>query len=153
GWGGVVWGLLAFKPVWAMSFFLVLVLTGRWRFGLAMLAVGALLGLATLPFVGLSSWFVWLAVGREAWHLYGIEENWILLSRDLLSIPRRYLTDFKAPLEERDVAWLKPTLLGWGMLVAILEVTVRLAVVRQSRAADGPATAFLFLGAWLCCYH
>src|SRR5262245_62062991 len=29
GWGGVVWGLLAFKPVWAMVFFLVLMLSRR----------------------------------------------------------------------------------------------------------------------------
>ncbi len=29
GWGGIIWGLLAFKPVWALAFFLVPLVTGR----------------------------------------------------------------------------------------------------------------------------
>ena len=29
--GGLVWGLLAFKPVWAAAFFLAPLLTRRWR--------------------------------------------------------------------------------------------------------------------------
>src|SRR5207253_2803043 len=70
--GGMVWGLLAFKPVWAAAFFLVPLLTRRWRFALAMLGTGAALGLATLPFVGLQTWFDWLAVGREATGLYNV---------------------------------------------------------------------------------
>src|SRR5262249_33549648 len=95
GWGGGVWGLLAFKPVWAMVFFLVLVLSRRWRTGLAMLATGAAWVLVTLPFVGLHSWFDWLYVGKEAALLYNTDHNWVFLSRDLLSIPRRGLLDFQ----------------------------------------------------------
>src|SRR5262249_18614425 len=60
GWGGAVWGLLAYKPVWAVAFFLVPVLTGRWRMALAMLGSGTLLAALTLPFVGVQSWINWL---------------------------------------------------------------------------------------------
>jgi hypothetical protein len=177
GWGGLVWGLLAFKPVWAMVFFLVLVLTRRWRDCLAMLAAGAVLGLLTLPFVGFHSWLDWLQVGREAAQLYDTDRNWVFLSRDVLSIPRRWLLVFEGGAGQELVrrpdpngpscwwyylcggadvpGWLVPTLAGWGLLVALLETTVRPAALRpgQARAVTGPPAAFLLLGAWLCCYH
>jgi arabinofuranan 3-O-arabinosyltransferase len=177
GWGGLVWGLLAFKPVWAMVFFLVLVLTRRWRDCLTMLAMGAALGLLTLPFVGVQSWRDWLKVGHEAAILYNTDRNWIWLSRDVLSMPRRWLLVFEDGSGKELVrqanptgpsfwwyllcgggdvpGWLVPSLAGWALLVGFLEMTVRLAVVRkeQARAVTGPPAAFLLLGAWLCCYH
>src|SRR5205085_47637 len=91
-WGGAVWGLLAFKPVWALAFFLVPLLSRRWRFCAAMAATGAGLALLTLPFVGVGSWKDWLAIGKEAADLYDVERNWIFLSRVLLTEPRRYLS-------------------------------------------------------------
>ncbi|HEX5271876.1 MAG TPA: glycosyltransferase family 87 protein, partial [Gemmataceae bacterium] len=169
--GGVVWGLLAFKPVWALAFFLVPFLTRRWRMCLAMVATGAALGLLTLPFVGLHGWFDWLAVGKEAAAVYDVEKNWIWMSRDLLSVPRRWLIDFDKGWGERlegeftwhvrgDTTvripiWLANWLVGWGLVAFVLENTIRLAVMRrrQAAAADGPPAAFLFLGAWMCCYH
>src|SRR5262249_43993026 len=57
--GGVVWGLLAFKPVWAAAFFLVPLLQRRRRFCLAMGLTGAALAAATLPFVGAQAWLDW----------------------------------------------------------------------------------------------
>jgi hypothetical protein len=177
GWGGLVWGLLAFKPVWAMVFFGVLLLTRRWRDALAMLAVGAALALVTVPFVGVQSWKEWLRVGHEAAILYNTDRNWVWLSRDLLGIPRRWLLVFEdgsgKELERyadpngasfwwyllggdtKIPGWLVPSLAGWGLVALFLEMTVRLAALRreQARAATGPAAAFLLLGAWLCCYH
>ncbi len=165
--GGMVWGLLAFKPVWALAFFLVPILSRRWRMCLAMVATGVALGLVTLPFVGVHSWFDWLAIGKEAVETYDREKNWIFLSRDLLSVPRRWLLDFDKGYWERLEGtvplfgrWPIPVqlacqLIGWGMIVFVLENTVRLAVMRRKQAAapDGPPAAFLFLGAWMCCYH
>ncbi|HXG11649.1 MAG TPA: glycosyltransferase family 87 protein [Gemmataceae bacterium] len=153
GWGGAVWGLLAFKPVWATAFFLMLVLSGRGRACLAMLATGAALAALTLPLVGVQSWLDWLAVGREAALLYNVDENWIKSSRDLLSLPRRWLIDFERPADRRD--GLAPALIGWALMAFVLEFTVRLAVLRrrEARAGEGPPAAFLLLGAWLTCYH
>ena len=166
--GGMVWGLLAFKPVWALAFFLVPFLSRRWRMCLAMVAAGAALGLLTLPFVGLHSWLDWLSIGKEAATTYDVEKNWIFLSRDLLSVPRRWWIDFEKGYYERLGGtffllghWpisvgLACFLFGWGMILFALENTVRLAVLRRGQAAaapDGPPAAFLFLGAWMCCYH
>jgi hypothetical protein len=177
GWGGLVWGLLAFKPVWAMVFFLVLVLTRRWRDCLSMAAVGAALCLATLPFVGVQSWRDWLQVGREAAQLYNTDRNWIFLSRDLLSIPRRGLLTFETGTGKELVrhadpngpscwwyllcgdadipGWLVPLLASWALLAVVAETMVRLVVLRtdQARATTGPPAAFVLLGAWLCCFH
>lgn len=149
-WGGAVWGLLAYKPVWAAAFFLVPVLTRRWRMALAMLATGAGLAALTLPVVGLRSWLDWLHVGHEAAELYKVDSNWIPLSRDLLGIPRRWYT-----YEQLTEDPLAPTLIGWALWAAAAEITVRLAAFRWRRAmpADGPAAAFMLLGAWLTCYH
>jgi hypothetical protein len=151
--GGAVWGLLAFKPVWAVSFFAILLLTRRWRASLAMLVMGVLLALATLPFVGLHSWFDWLEIGKEATFWYKIDSNWIHLSRDLLSMPRRYLLDWDVNYRERDRP--EAALYGWMLLGAVAFVTIALALWRwrEVRSIRGPKAAFLLLGGWLCCFH
>jgi hypothetical protein len=79
----------------------------------------------------------------------------VFLSRDVLGIPRRWLLDFNLPTYQRDEGLLAPLLIGWGMVVAVIEVTVRVAVMRgrQAQAVDGPPAAFILLGAWLSCYH
>ena len=153
GWGGVVWGLFAFKPVWGLAFFLVPLLTARWRMCLSMVATGMVLAAVTLPIVGLTSWFDWLAIGRMANQVYDTDVNWIFLSRDLLSIPRRWLLDFADPSTVSDL--LLPAVLGRGLLLAVFATTALLAVRRRATAGEptGPPAAFLFLGAWLCCFH
>ncbi|MCE9566865.1 MAG: DUF2029 domain-containing protein [Planctomycetes bacterium] len=150
--GGMVWGLFAFKPVWGLAFFLVPVLTRRWRFCAAMVFTGCGLAAATLPFVGLRTWLEWLAVGREAAALYNVNLNWINLSRDVQSIPRRILHDFSLPESERDkpltmaLAW---TL--WGLLLGTT-ATVYLRFGDRKRLT-GVGIAFLFFGAYLTCYR
>jgi hypothetical protein len=153
-WGGIVWGLLAYKPVWAAAFFLLPLWTRRWRVCSSMLATGAALAAATLPVVGWQSWLDWLQVGREAARLFNTDQNWIFLSRDVLTIPRRWLIDFSVPAPERPDR-LIVRLLGTGSVVAILEITTRLAALRprQAQVLAGPPIACLFLAAWLCCFH
>jgi arabinofuranan 3-O-arabinosyltransferase len=153
--GGLVWGLLAFKPVWGASFFLALLFMRRWRTALAMAATGLGLALATVPFVGWHSWIDWFNIARAGTRVYNTDQNWIFLSRDLLSIPRRWLLDFREN-EERVPQPLLTALVGWWSLVAVFEVTVRLTGLRleqAARAVEGPAAAFLLLSAWLLCFH
>jgi hypothetical protein len=102
----------------------------------------------------MQSWFDWLEVGRLAAQIYKTDQNWIFLSRDLLGIPRRWLFTFNDN-EHRDGNWLLPAWIGWGLILLVLEGTVRLVFLRrqQARSPDGPPAAFLFLGAWMCCYH
>ncbi len=151
--GGILWGLLAFKPVWAACFFLVPLLTRRWRFAVAMIGTGAALALATLPLVGWNAWLQWLQIGRLASVYYGADENWVLLSRDLLNIPRRWLLDFSAPTLERHS--LAADVIGWGLVTLVGLVTLALAWRRPERVGwlTGPGPAFLLFGAWLCCFH
>src|SRR5216683_8159263 len=150
---GIVWGLLAFKPVWAVAFFLVPLLTRRWRVCLAMLLTGLGLAAATLPLVGWQSWLDWLQVGRMASDIYATNRNWIFLSRDLVGIPRRWLIDFSG--DDALHQSLAATVIGWGLLGSVVACTAALCVLRkeQSRAVTGPPAAFLLLGAWLSCYH
>ena len=105
GWGGLLWGLLAFKPVWAVS------RSGRscscdsgGRF--RHVCDGAGLVLVTLPFVGVQSWFDWLHVGKLATEMYMVDRNWIFLSRDLFGIPRRIFLEFHEgrAVEDRPIA-------------------------------------------------
>ena len=150
--GGAVWGLLAFKPVWAAAFFVVPLLMRRWRFCGAMIATGAGLAAATLPFTGVQPWLDWLAVGKEASLLYQVNHNWIFLSRDLSGLVRRVLVDFGVPEEHRD----NPTadLAAWGLWLAVFGATVVLYLTRgRSRFRTGLGAGFLALGAYLCCYR
>lgn len=151
-WGGAVWGLFVFKPTWGMAFFLVPLITGRWRMCVAMVGAGGLIAAATLPVVGLQTWFDWLAVGKEAAALYDVNKNWIHLSRDLQGIPRRMLIDFDLPESERGRPHI--TRLAWGLWATVFVGTVTLYLLRGNRRnATGLGAGFLFLGAYMSCYR
>ncbi len=152
---GICWGFLAFKPVWAASFLLVPLLSRRWTMAIAMVVTGILLGLFTLPFVGLQSWFDWLTIGRAASSGYAVIETWVFLSRDLIGLPRRILVNFSVngtnPQPYAELA----SVLGTILWLSIPAMTI-VAAVWHPRGLDrttGPAPAFLLLGAYFSCYH
>lgn len=150
--GGVLLGLLAFKPVWAVSFLAVLILLRYWRAAFSMAATGAALILLTLPVVGVRAWFDWLHVGGLATATYNVDHNWIFLSRDLFGVPRRMMLDFedgKAVNDRPAVA-----LVGWSLWLAVAGLTF--LILRARRGADrrtGPLPAFVLSAAWLCTYR
>ncbi len=151
--GGCLWGILAYKPVWAISFFLLLVLIRQWRAALAMGLTGSALAAATLPFVGLHSWRHWLAVGQEAALIYNVDSNWIPFSRDLLGIPRRFLLDFSLPRNEREQLFV--LVACWALWAVAVEIALRVHALCGGRSVpfSGPLPAFLILTAWMCTYH
>jgi arabinofuranan 3-O-arabinosyltransferase len=156
GWdvaGGIVWGLLAFKPVWAAAFLLVPLLTRRWRMFLAMTATGLALVVATLPFVGITSWLHWFRIGRTAAALYNVDENWVFLSRDLLGIPRRWMLNFAEATGQRDR--VAAAVAGWTIWATVLAGTAVVAWFRRRAVSgmDGIGAAFVAIGAWASCYH
>src|SRR5829696_5283526 len=152
GWGGVLWGLLAFKPVWAISFLAALLLLRQWRAAAAMTATGAGLIVLTLPVVGFRAWFDWLHVGQMAADMYAVDRNWIFLSRDLFGIPRRMFLDFHdgTATEDRPIAWGA----GWWLWLVVAGLTVGVARAgRRSEWRTGPLPALVLFGAWLCTYR
>ena len=152
GWAGVIWGMLAFKPVWAVTFFLVPLVMQRWRFVSTMAATGTGMIIITIPFVGVQAWWDWLAVGQEASSVYEVNQNWIALSRDLAGIVRRYMIDFKLPDPERHNRTI--TIVSWGLIFLVFSSTIGIyfcCAVRRYRV--GLSAGFLLLGAYLCCYR
>jgi arabinofuranan 3-O-arabinosyltransferase len=151
--GGIIWGLLAFKPVWALSFFCVLLLMRQWRAAAAMVGTGLLLIAATLPFVGLHSWFQWLTIGQEAARIYSLDINWIALSRDVLGLPRRILLDFNKDRDQRES--VLALVASWALWAFVVEITVRahFLICRKKPPLTGPFPAMIILAAWLCTYH
>ena len=152
--GGAVWGLLAFKPVWAVSFTFVPLLMRRWRVCVAMALTGLALILLTLPFVGWQVWLDWLTVGRTASAHYATDESWIFLSRDLQGIPGRYLLHFVDGVAT-DQTRLLSNGIGLVLWLTVAALTVFVALWRWPRPVgfSGPPAAFLLLGAWLSCFH
>jgi hypothetical protein len=152
--GGIVWGLLAFKPVWAVAFGPALVLTGRWRATAGMAVTGLLLVALTLPLVGVHSWESWFILGREAADGYDRDENWVLLSRDLSNALRRYTVVYKDHWTTNHQDFL-PRFVGnatWLGTVAVW-VVVALLYRRRIRGAEGVGPAFVLFGAWMSCFH
>jgi arabinofuranan 3-O-arabinosyltransferase len=151
---GVCWGLLAFKPVWAMSFLLAPLLTRRWKMAAGMVLTGAAQIGLTLPLVGWRTWLDWVEVGQIASADYVLQQNWVFLSRDLLGIPRRWLLTFEDRLAVNPERLL-PTVLGWTAWGLVLGVTVLLAWRHRRRvsALTGPGPAFVLLGCFFSCYH
>ncbi len=153
GLGGMVWGLFAVKPVWGLAFVVVPLVMGRWKFCLAMAVTGCGLAAATVPFTGVEVWKDWLAVGAEASETYKVNKNWIGLSRDLQGLPRRILTNFDIPEEQRRDNALAAQL-GWALWGTVLFASAGVYLWRANpRNQTGLAVGFLFLGAYLCCYR
>jgi hypothetical protein len=151
---GLLWGLLAYKPVWAVCFFLVPVLTGRWRMALSMGLTGLAQIALTLPLVGVHSWLDWVAVGRHATWEYTRQQNWIVLSRDLQGLSRRWLLTFENSLATDPEQPLANRLaLGLWLGLAGLTLAVALWRLRRIRALEGPYIAFLLLGVYFSCFH
>jgi arabinofuranan 3-O-arabinosyltransferase len=150
--GGAVWGLLAFKPVWAVSFFVVPLLMRRWRVCAGMVFTGLALILLTLPFVGWQTWLDWFTVGRTASAHYTTDESWIFLSRDLQGIPGRYLLHFVDGVAT-DQNRLLSNLIGTGLWLTVAAMTVFVALWRRPGGFSETPATFLLLGAFLSCYH
>ena len=154
GWGGVAWGLLAFKPVWAVPFFLVALLTRRFRMTLSMAATGALLILMTLPAGGLRPWFDWLEMGQIASALYARDRNWVLISRDVQNLPRRVLLQFPdGPGRATSPYGDLPDRLGVGLLALIGLVSAVLLWRMPTPSWSGQAGCFTLLSGWLLGWH
>lgn len=154
-WAGLCWGLLAFKPVWAVAFLLVPLLTRHWRMAASMILTGLAQIVVTLPVVGWQTWLDWLYVGRLRTHKGLYLEFWIYSSRDVQNIPRRLLSHFAYGIAVKDGRQFWATILGWSMWAAVLLVTSFL-VWRQRQCGKerrGPAAAFVLLGAIFTCYQ
>lgn len=152
GWAGFAWGLLAFKPVWAVAFLAVPLVMGRWRMLAAMCATGGAAVLLTLPVVGVQTWLDWLAVGGEATATYNVNENWITLSRDLTGVVRRVAIDFTKPAAERDAPAIHRV--AAALLLTVVATTAVVYRLRRTPGrVTGTAAGFLTLGAYLCCYR
>jgi hypothetical protein len=151
--GGLFWGLLAFKPVWAAAFFLFPLWSGRWNAALGMLGSGLGQIVLTLPLVGTQGWQNWLQVSQEAMQVSEVDEMWILRSRHVFTLPRRWL-DFDAPVLDKEAAQLANRI-GWGIWLTVVGVTTAVAVLQKRRGFELSAAGlgFLLLGAWLSCIH
>lgn len=99
GWplvAGLVWGLFAFKPVFAVAMLLVPVCLRNPRWFLGMAITGVVWVGSTLYFTkGIDPWLRWLQVGKHAEQIYQIDQNWIWMSRDLVGLPRRRMWEPK----------------------------------------------------------
>jgi hypothetical protein len=154
GRGGAVWGLLAYKPSWAVSYFVMLLVARRWRAALAMGTCAAVQIVLTLPFVGVHSWLEWFHILGDVSNGYGKWGRWVEVSRDMLSVPRRLMNDFQAAEGQRDL--FEARLIGFVLMGVVIDATVRLTTLRVRAGAKHwsfAAGAFLLLGFWQSCYH
>jgi hypothetical protein len=156
--GGILWGLIAYKPTWAVVYFVGLLIARRWRAALAMGLCGVAQILLTLPFVGVQCWQDWYEVSRDGAKWYNKSAAWINCARDLNAIPRRHglLVDWSEegnpkPQPER----FEVAIVTFLLIATFFEATVRLTTLRtRGRKRWSPAgAAFLLTGIWMCCWR
>jgi hypothetical protein len=180
---GLVWGLLAYKPVFAVALIWVPIVLWNWRFLLGMVGAGAVCCLATLPFCGFAPWLRWLEVGKNAAALYSTDRNWIWMSRDLIGLPRREMWDWPhlrnhlelvtaqrdwdfellQTVQTGEHATFVATIVGLGLLFGVMGLTILVLALTawwvRRRGVDamptawGPRPAFMLFGALLTVYH
>jgi arabinofuranan 3-O-arabinosyltransferase len=149
--GGILWGFIAYKPTWAVIYFVSLVIARRWKAALAMGTCGVLQILLTIPFVGVHSWREWFTISSAATPLYNQYESWVNCSRDLNALPRRLLVDFSQPFGSRDRFEL--TVITCLLIATFFEATVRLTTLRMRGRWSPAGAAFLLTGVWMCCWR
>jgi hypothetical protein len=151
--GGALWGLMAYKPTWAVIYFFALLLARRWRAALAMGLCVVLQVLVTLPFVGVHSWQEWYTISRRGAKDYNKYKGWVDCARDMNSFPRKILIDWEKEPEQS--LSFEMTIITYILIATFFEVTVRLTVLRtRGRMTWSPAgAAFLLTGVWMCCWR
>ena len=176
---GLVWGLLAYKPVFAAALIWVPMVLWSGRFLLGMIVSGTGFCLATLPFCGVAPWVRWLQVGKNAAEIYATDRNWIWMSRDLLGLPRREMWDWEHLRNHLELVTAQRTwdyellqtvhpgplagYIGHALLAGVLSLTIITTMLvgwigrRRGLPRDpmtwGPLPAFVLFGALLTVYH
>jgi hypothetical protein len=79
------------------------------------------------------------------------DEFWILRSRDVFTLPRRWL-DFDSDVPDLQMAQTA-TLAGWGLWLIVVGITTAVVILRKRQSGSVAGAAFLFLGAFLSCIH
>jgi hypothetical protein len=148
--GGMLWGMLVYKPVWLLAFFPATILSRRWTMATAMAASSLLLVLLTLPVVGTQGWISWLKLAPEAFETYRHDPTWIQDSRDLLSLPRQWTLAAAANCTDSTLAAL-----GWSLLgvVTLTTFSIALRYPRSITDLTAEGCSFVLLGAWLSGIH
>lgn len=151
---GVIWGFIAYKPTWALSFVGALLILREWRMLAGMTLTGLGLITITLPVVGVNCWKEWLIVGKLAAEIYNLDENWIFLSRDVFGIPRRFMLDFSMSYDSGRNDRTSIALIGWLTWAFIFVTTVFIVWRRKWEChTNGPGPAMVFFAMWLCAYR
>jgi hypothetical protein len=117
---------------------------------------GVLQILLTLPFVGVHSWFEWYDISREGARSYNKWPGWVSCARDLNSLPRQVLIDWKADHDAQDKSLsFEMTLITYVLIATFFEATIRLTALRMRgrRSWIVPGAAFLLIGLWFCCWR
>jgi hypothetical protein len=111
---GLIWGLFAYKPVFAVALLIVPIALRSPRWFLGMAISGLLCVVATLPYTkGIDPWLRWLQVGKHAEEIYQTDRNWVWMSRDLVGLPRRKMWDAESFTEvmRHNIGVFRP---GWN---------------------------------------
>src|SRR5207248_2431660 len=91
-----------------------LLVTRQWKAALSMAGTSAALILITLPLVGVQAWEDWVEVGGVAAKIYEYDGNWVFLSRDLETIPHRWMLQTE---EAQRAGKVRDMLMPWARTV------------------------------------
>lgn len=151
--GGMLWGLIAYKPTWAVIYFGSLVIVRRWKAALVMGLCGVAQILLTIPIVGVDTWRTWFDVSRDGATWYNKDSAWVRCSRDLNALPRQLLVDFRDPEARPDR--FEINIITYILIAFFFEATVRLATLRvhKTKRWSPAGAAFLLTGLWMCCWR
>ena len=135
---GAVWGLLAYKPTWALAVCWIPMATRHPKAYFGMFASGMFLVITSMALCGFQAWIDWFEIARKVEAGYASNPDWVWARRDLTGLIE-HLWGVVSPV------------VSWAFSAILVLITALILNKRSSDISGRIEGSLLFCGVALSC--